>query len=138
MLSMADTFVKYLQANCGSIATVNWVRARPSDANAHILKDDALNVSFLTFPKKNHDESALVSLDVLGSDERTTVGQAERIRDVLCAAQYTPEMTYTPDPSNPVPTGRNIEWSGNIEFQVLASAHNYVHLNATFTIRRVR
>lgn len=136
MISATDSFVNYLSTRLDGIVPVVWVRVTPDAVSSLDLQMDALNFSILQFSDHGSMESILVSLDLIGSDERTSLQIAKKIRLVLSDTQYTSELDYEIDPDAPASLGRNVEWQGNeIVFSLIISRPNYFHLNSTFAIR---
>lgn len=139
MLTATDSFVEYLAANVTSVP-IHWRRQTAIDENATLPRMDALNVQFLGFFEEGSSEFCLVSLDLLGVEERTVLAQLKEVRDVLLAAQITPELDYT-NPSLPAATGRAVSWEGReirfLNVRVPKGAR-YVHYNATFPLLHVR
>lgn len=139
MISATDSFIKYLSTELAGTPPVHWVRVTSSDAASGELQMDALNVTILAADESGSIEEILVSLDLVGSDERTVMTWAKLVREVLLARQYTPEFVYEPDPSSPTATGRLVEWRGNdCGFRVASASQRYFHMNATLPIRHSR
>ena len=140
MISAIDSLLVYLQTElASSTIPIHWVRRDPNDATAHLLKEDTLNVSVLSVDEDGSSEHILVSLDIVGSDERTTFGWAKSIRDVLLQEQYTRELDYDASPTSPLSTGRLVSWDrDDVSFVVIAKNERYLHINSTFQITHVR
>ena len=151
MLSAFDSFLTYLNDELEGDPVVHWVRMDPTDDLAHLLKDDALNVSLLGMEQIGSWEELLVSLDVIGSNERQVLGWVKRIRDVLIQHQYAEENDHETNPTDPISLDRLVSWErDDIRFATVAVDDSYrryrrsgdddrqVHLNATFPIRHVR
>jgi hypothetical protein len=139
MISATDSFAQYLSTELTATLPVNWVRRTAGDPTAHLLKQNALNFSVLTFMQVGSEERILVSLDILGEDERQVLDWAKVVRDKLIEQQYTSELDYEASPASPVPIGRLVAWDGrDISFDIVRSDEHEVHLNATFSICHVR
>lgn len=139
MLTATDSFIQYLATNLSPIP-VYWWRQSDFTEHAGFLKQDALNVQVLGFYEDGSGEHCLVSLDLLGSDERVVLGRLQTIRNVLTNEQFTPELDFT-DPDNPVATGRDISWAASqINFLNVRTPQGatYVHYNATFPLLHTR
>lgn len=137
MLSLSDSFIEYLAASVTALP-VHWVRVTADDGS-HLLKTGHLNVAILAVLQNGSLEEALVSLDIIGTDERESYVWAEAVIDTLRDPQYTPELNYSPDPASPTPTGKLVHWEADrIRFQVVEAAPLYLHLNATFPICHAR
>jgi hypothetical protein len=140
MLHATDTLIEYLAANLTGIVPVHWVRQTPNDENAGVMQQDALNVRALGFWEVGSLEKPLVSLDLLGSDERTVMTQLQAIRDVLIQEQTIPEKDYS-DPVDPELTGKSVFWEGmDLRFIKVRTpkGSRYVHYNCTFPITHTR
>lgn len=139
MLTATDSFLQYLSTRLAGVPPVAWVRASSEDAATAELQMDTLNVSILGVYQMGRLEQALVSLDLVGSDERTVLQLTQTIRDVLLEQQYIPEVDYSPDPDNPTAVGHFVYWNGaEIAFRIIASSQRAVHVNATFELSHVR
>lgn len=140
MLLATDSFIQYLSDELASVVPVHWRRMTPSDENSDALRMDTLNVQFLGFFQDGNSEHCLVSLDLLGSDERTVLGQLKAVRDVLIQEQIVEELDYS-NPGSPIPTGLAVHWDGrDIRFLNVRTpkGQRYVHYNATFPLSHVR
>src|SRR5512133_3951443 len=138
MVTLIDTFVQYLATELAGTPPVHWVRTTPTDEHAGEQRHNALNVEVLGFFEKGSMEEALISLDLIGQDERQIYAWAQGIRNKLLECQYTPEYSYA-DPAHPVSQGKLVSWDGrSISFQTVISDQYYLHLNATFPIRHAR
>ena len=140
MLTATDSFIQYLASGLSGIVSVHWRRQDASDENASMLRLDALNVQYLGFFEDGSIEQALVSLDLLGSDERTVLGQLRDLRDLLLSVQMVQERDFT-DPLLPLPTGRTVSWDGretNFLSVRVPRGQRYVHYNATFPLKYTR
>ena len=138
MQTVVDSFVEYLATELADAPPVHWVRVSP-DEDSNRPKVGYLNITVLGFLQNGQMEEALVSLDLIGTDERATFVWAKAVRDKLLERQYTAELDYAANPSSPVDTGKMVEWRGNdIDFRVLVTDVHYVHLNATFPLRHAR
>lgn len=136
MLTATDSFIEYLAAELTPLPVI-WVRQTANKENAGTLNVDALNVRILGFWEDGEIERGLVSLDLLGSDERTTLANLKLLRDVLIQKQFTPELDYSLFPDVPQPTGRAVSWEAKtIRFLNVRtpSGARYVHYNATFPL----
>jgi hypothetical protein len=139
MLTVIDSFVKFLSAELAGSPQVYWQRVSATSEDSHLLKDDALNICVLAVMEKGSEEEVLVSLDLVGSDERTVWQWAKAVRDKLLERQYTPELNYATNPTAPVATGRMVKWDrDDVRFETIISDLHYMHLNATFPICHVR
>lgn len=140
MISASDSFIQYLNVALGGDPPVAWIRATSLDPTSSDMQMDALNVSILTFSEKGTPEDVLVSLDLIGSDERMVLGWTKTLRTLLMEQQYTPELDYEANGgASPVATGYMVSWHArDIDFQIVRSQARYVHVNATFPITHVR
>jgi hypothetical protein len=139
MISATDTFLQYLSTGLGGNPAVHWVRKDATDTTAHLLKHGCLNMSILRFSNEGSMEEALVSLDILSSGEREAWQWAKTVRNKLIEQQYTSELDFEAAPDSPVPLGQLVSWQGReIDFDIIVSDANYVHLNATFNICHAR
>lgn len=139
MISLTDSFIQYLSANL-SAPPVAYVRATENDPTSSDLQMNTLNVSILSFQEDGSSETALISLDIVGSDERTVFDWAKAVRDLLLSVQYTPELDFEASPGSPASTGRMVSWDArSISFHLVRkTVDRNVHLNATFPISHVR
>jgi hypothetical protein len=138
VLSAVDSFIQWLSTELAGDPPVHWVRVSPLDSS-NIPKLGYLNVAVLGFLQNGSLEEALVSLDLIGSDERTVIAWAQKVRDKLIERQYTPELVYAVTPATPTPTGKTIAWEGaKVDFKIVGTSDNFVHLNATFPICHAR
>lgn len=139
MQSAVDSFIQYMSTELAQNPAVSYVRASAAEPTSADLRMDALNISALGFYEIGSSEYALVSLDLLGSEEREVMAWTKRVRDLLLERQYTPELDYELDPEAPPSTGRFVSWSaGDIKFGVVAKSARVLHVNATFQILHVR
>jgi hypothetical protein len=139
MISATDSFVQYLSTQLAGNPPVHWVRRSASNTTAHLLQHNFLNVSVLTFNEEGTKEEVLISLDIIGDDERQVLDWAKLVRDKLIEQQYTPELDYEANPVSPVSLGRLVAWDGReVAFDLVKSDEHNVHLNATFTLCHVR
>lgn len=137
MLTIADSFIEYLQLELDSLP-VHWVRVS-AEENSNRQQMNAVNVTVLDFTERGSMEEALISLDILGDDERIVWGWAKAVRDVLRSRQYTPEIDYATTPASPKVSGQMVEWDGNkVKFTVVAADTGYFHLNSTIPILHAR
>lgn len=137
MLTLTDSFIQYLSTSLANSPAVNWVHVGVAP-DSHLLKMDTLNVSVLHVAEDGNMEEALVSLDLIGSDERQVLTWLASVRHLLSDVNLvTPEYDYT-NPSSPTATGRLVSWASNIQFQLVASAEHFLQFNATFPIRHAR
>jgi hypothetical protein len=139
MLTATDSFIEYLAENLVDIP-IHWRRQTASDENAGMLKHGHLNVQGLGFFEDDSLEYCLISLDLLGDDERVVLGQLKTVRDLLVSEQLIPELDYT-IPASPITTGRSVYWDGrNIRFLSVRTpkGQRYVHYNATFPLHHTR
>jgi hypothetical protein len=139
MISVSDSFVKYLFTRLAGTVAVNWVRKTVSDPTSTLLKLNALNITILQFMQAGSEERVLISLDILGDDERVTLGWTKVVRDALTEYQYTPELDYEATPGTPVSLSRLVAWNGaDITFDMVSTGPAVVHVNATFPLTHVR
>ncbi len=135
MLSASDSFIEYLATELDPLE-VYWWRKGDIENNAGVLKQDALNVQVLGFWEDGSVEMCLISLDLLGTNDRDLLTNLKALRDTLLAAQYVPERDFS-DEDNPVFTGRNISWDARkvrfLSVRTPAGAR-YAHYNATFPL----
>lgn len=139
MLSATDSFIEYLNTGLAGTPPIAWLRASTDDAASAQLQMDTLNVSVLGYYQHGRLEMPLVSLDLIGSDERTVMRWTKTLRDLLIEQQYIPEIDYETDPLNPTPVGHSVYWdAADIDFRIVQSGSRYVHMNATFELFHVR
>lgn len=139
MIAATDSFIQYLHDGLAGNPPVAWLHTSSDDPNTSVFQVNALNVSVLSVLQDASLEQPLISLDLIGSDERTVMGWARRVRNLLFEQQYTPEYDYAANPSAPVSTGWNVFWKPQyIQFAVVQTSTQLVHVNATFPITHVR
>jgi hypothetical protein len=132
-MTLSDSFITFLNAQLQGDPPVKWLRATKTDASSAVLQHDACNVKVLGYYDQGPLEEGLLSVDVLGSDERQAMEWCRRIKDIM-SAETTPEYDF----SGPAPqhTGRNIHWDcEDLNWQLVRSANSYVHYNMTFMVR---
>lgn len=136
MLSATDTFIQYLSAGLAGNPAVHWIHADENDANANLPQVNALNVTVLRVQRSSSVEIALMSLDLMGTNERQLLGWLDTIMTLLTDRQVIPELQYEPDPANPTPVvGKAVSWDGlDVKFVAIPADTHYLHLNATFPI----
>jgi hypothetical protein len=133
MLSLTDTFIQFLATELANEPPVHWVRYVADDNTSGVLQINALNVGVLQDSLDGHSREALVSLDILGTDERQVRGWVQKVLEVLLNG-YTPELNYAAIP--PGATGLQVMWDGrDIAFKAVIGGP-YLHVNATFPISR--
>jgi hypothetical protein len=140
MKALLDSFVMYLSTELAGVLPVAYLQALPGTPDAERFVLNALNVRVLA-PSATigHLEEALLSLDVVGQDERQVLGWVTTVQDLLRSCLYTPEYQYEPDPSTPVATGVNVFWDmGDVDFEVAGSSPSLVQMTCTLPIRHVR
>jgi hypothetical protein len=139
MIHATDSFITYLATELNNDPPVRWVRVTTSDEQSASLAVNTCNVSILAIDQYGSVEEALVSLDVIGTDERTVWRWIGRIRDVLLQTLYTPEYDYSTTPGTPVSRRRMVTWDrDDVEFSAVGSGDSLLQFNATFPIRHVR
>lgn len=139
MLSATDSFIQYLSTGLAGSVPVAWNRATSTDPATSEFQMGALNVSILGYYQSGRLEMPLVSLDLIGSDERTVLRQAKLVRDLLLDQQYIPEIDYDTVPATPSAVGHCVYWNAaEIDFKIISSSARSIHLNATFEILHVR
>lgn len=140
MLSVTDSLIKYLSIQLYSDPPVHWRRQDPNDENADMFRHGYLNVKSLGFFEEGSIEYCLISLDLLGNDERVVLAQVKTVRDLLLSEQIISELDYT-NPAAPVDTGRSVSWAGRqirfINVRV-PKGQRYVQYNATFPVSHTR
>lgn len=135
MLPMTDSFIEYLKATVPA-PPVHWVHVTSDDAS-NLLTMGRLNVAILNITQDGPMEEALISLDILSTDERQAYTWANDVIASLRDPQYTPEFNYTT--GSPVATGKTVHWEADkVRFQVVEAAPLYLHLNCTLPICHVR
>jgi hypothetical protein len=146
VVTALDSFIEYLAAELSGIVPIHWVRHWPEDESAGVFQRNALNVMLLGAQQNGSMEELMVSLDLVGSDARTTHAWADSIRDLLIERQFCPERNYSPNPASPVPLNKMVSWEGNDVAFNLVSARPWrkqeatgtegsdVHLNCTIQI----
>lgn len=137
MINLTDSFIQYLVTKLGSSPTVHWVRSQPNDETADQLQLNALNITVLGSLRRGSVEESLVSLDVIGTDERQVLAWVKTVQDVLEETQYTPEYAYT-DPAAPAATGRMVSWDKDVSFRLIGKSPYVVQYNATLPICHAR
>jgi hypothetical protein len=140
MLTVTDSFIKYLSTGLENNPPVHWRRQDPNDENADMFRHGYLNVKSLGFFEEGSVEHCLISLDLLGSNERVVLAQVQATRDLLLSEQIISEFDYT-IPSIPTDTGRSVSWDAReirfINVRV-PTGQRYVHFNATFPVTHTR
>lgn len=136
MLSATDSFIKYLQTSLNGAPLVHWVHADENDPESNVLQQNALNVTVLSVARDGSLGRALISLDLLGSNERQVMVWLENVLLLLSETQVIAEQIYDVNPSVPTPVaGKAVSWDGlKVKFNVIPSDTHYLHLNATFPI----
>jgi hypothetical protein len=138
VIEVVDSFIEYLNSELSGDLEVNWVRVS-ADENSNRPKLNALNVAVLSFHEYDSLEEVLISLDLIGTDERTVLGWAARVRNVLLQVQFTRLKVFTPDPDAPSVTDQMVSWNGNkVRFTVVVSDENSCHLNGTLPVCHAR
>lgn len=139
MISALDSFIVYINTQLGGTPAVHWVRQDPTDDQAYLLKENALNISLLAVDQAGSVEELLVSLDLVGSDERTVLGWLKRIRDVMLQEQIVLEKDYEANPASPQSLQRLVSWSrDDVQFVTIHKDARFIHLNSTITLSHVR
>ena len=137
---MLDSFVTYLSTELSGVLPVSYLQALPGTPDSERLVLNRLNVRVLA-PSRTmgHLEEALLSLDIVGQDERQVLGWVASVQNLLRSRLYAPEYQYEPDSSNPVATGVNVYWDmGDVDFEVAGSSPSLVQMTCTLPIRHVR
>ena len=137
---MLDSFVTYLSTELSGVLPVSYLQALPGTPDSERLVLNRLNVRVLA-PSRTmgHLEEALLSLDIVGQDERQVLGWVASVQNLLRSRLYAPEFQYEPDPSTPVATGVNVFWEmGDVDFEVAGSSPSLVQMTCTLPIRHVR
>ena len=137
MLHATDSLLKYLNATLAGNPPVSWYRVSSQSAATYVYST-GLNVSILGIFRVGSTEEVLVSLDVIGDDERMVLAWIEDIQDALSSHGYITEYDYSL-PSAPVETGYCVSWECHrVRFDVVGADEHSVHYNATFPITHVR
>ena len=136
MLSATDTFIEYLSTGLAGVIAVHWVHFDANDATSNLLHEDALNVTILGVQRDGSEILALISLDILGHDERASLTALQATLGLLAQEQTIQELSYADNPASPTPVaGKHVFWEGrDIKFKAIP-VENYLHYNATFPIR---
>ena len=140
MKALLDSFVMYLSTELTGVLPVSYLQSLPGAPDAERLVLNRLNVRVLA-PSATigHLEEALLSLDIVGQDERQVLGWVASVQNLLRSRLYTPEFQYEPDSANPVATGVNVYWSmGDVDFEVVGSSPSMVQMTCTLPIRHAR
>lgn len=131
--SATDSLVKYLVRELRNDPPVHWVRMAIQDPEAGSFKVGCLNLVVLSARETGSMEDVLVSLDLLGTDERQVAAWAEKVKRVL-SVESIPELDYASTPT-PRALGRNVYWRGDgISFDIIRSGADLFHVNSTFLI----
>lgn len=139
MLTVTDTFINYLATELAGQVPLKWVHASAEDVDSNVPSYNALNITVVGLDQQGSSEFVLVSLDLIGSNERTVYGWARLVTDKLLEFQYTPEMVFEPDPANPTATNRMVFWEpDDAKFNMIRAEDRYVHMNATLELQHVR
>jgi hypothetical protein len=139
MISASDSFISYLNSELAGSPPVNWVHKSAGDTTSHLMQMNKLNVSVIQYTEQGSEERLLTSLDLIGDDERTVMGWAKTVRDILIEEQFARESDFEANPASPMPVGRSVFWDGrDVNFVMVRSDGHSVHLNATFNVRHVR
>lgn len=134
MRATRDTFLHFLADNLTG-RTVWPIRKSSTDPAKSKLKENAVNVQFLTMTQHMHIAGTLVSIDILHQDELTAVDITQEVWQLLSSAFYTPNYDYT-NPNSPVATGENIYWDNDsVVFKPIDNSPNYMHFNCTMELR---
>ena len=140
MLTATDSFIEYLSDNLSGDVQVYWWRQSAEDEHAGLLKQNALNVTFLGFYEDGSLEHILTSLDLLASDERQAMTWLKLVRDLLIEEQVIPELDHEFF-EFPVDPQRAVSWDGReVNFLNVRTPRGtrYVHYNATFPLTHPR
>lgn len=136
ILSATDTFIKFLSQQLANDPPVHWVRATTSDETSSVLQMNTLNVEVLGWHVDGALREADVSLDLIGSDERTVIRWVGCVQDALDVG-FVREVDYTTSPVTTL-TGC-ISWNrDDLSFDVMRSDKAFLHYNALMTLRHVR
>lgn len=136
MRNAVDSFTMFLNNELAGITLHRLVNS-PDYPDDGLLKQNALNVSFLTTLFDPHINLTQVSLDVLNEDEFTAISWIEQIQDLLSKRYFTPQYNWT-NPASPVAVDGNLYWNeDDIIFRRIPVSH-YSQYNSTFFIRYYR
>ena len=113
---------------------VNHLVISPDYPDGAPLKQNALNVSFLTMRFDPLINELQVSLDLLHEDGYVAITWLEQIQDLLSKRYFTPQQNWT-IPTSPVNVDGNLFWdSDSIVFRKIPISF-YSHHNATFFLK---
>lgn len=133
MQNAIDTLVTYLAAELAGQLGVAYIRLDAANPRAGELQAGKLNVQVLDGGRDWHVGSALVSLDLIGTNERTTWAWAKAVEDVLLSSTSIPEYDYT---GSPTLTGSAVFWNFNdVAFRVIGKNNQFVQLTCTLPIK---
>ena len=134
MRATRDTFLHFIADNLTQY-TVWAVRKSSTDPSRGKLKENAINVQFLTSRPHVHIASQLVSIDVIHAEELTAVDMTQAVWELLSSAFYTPKYDYT-NPAAPTLTGQNIYWEkDSVIFRPIDNDPHFMRFNCTMELR---
>lgn len=136
MNTATDSLVKYLSHTLQPLS-VHWVRVSDVNEQAAVMKFNAVNVTVLSVTHESNFEHVLLSVDIVGSDERTVAAWSRDVKRAL-DVEMIPEMDFASTPGRAMSLGRQVFWSRNdVSFDVVRSGAKTFHLNSTFPITHV-
>lgn len=136
MLHAVDSFVEYLASELEDVISVRLVRVSANDPQSARLQHGYLNVSVLGFDTMVNDATALVSVDLLASDERQALTILASVTRVLTQSFYTPALDYSQE--TPTATGYLVSWiKSDVKFEVVKADDSAFHMSATMQLRYV-
>lgn len=128
-----DTFLHFLADNLGSIP-VHAIRRDVNNPSNELLRNNAVNIQFLTVTPGVALSTWAASIDILHDDENTCRDWLNSVFVLLSSAYYTPMFDYTV-PTSPVVVGSNIMWDRDrVVFKRIIS-ETYVHYSCTLQIK---
>lgn len=136
MRNVIDSFTMFLVNELNGI-TIHHLVNSPDYPDAGLLKQNALNVSFLTTLMDPHINQTLVSLDVLHEDEFTAISWMEQIYDLLSKRYFTEQKDWT-NPSSPVNVDGNLYWDSDAVIFRRIPVSQYSQYNASFFLKFYR
>lgn len=133
MRHVIDSFLMLLSNELTGIPIHHLVNS-PDYPDSGLLKQNALNVSFLTTIFHPHINQTMVSLDVLNEDQYTAISWLEQIQNLLSKRYFTEQKNWT-TPSAPTNIDGNIYWEKDaIVFRPIPVSQ-YSQYNCSFFLK---
>lgn len=127
------TFSHFIADNVGSVP-VHALRHDPNDPGADTLKNNAINIQFLSLYLDTIGNQQIV-IDVLNDDENVAADWMWTLWTILRSAFYTTLMDYTTNPTSPVSKNTNLMWEhSSVKFSRVANEY-YVHYTCILPVK---